>query len=234
MNTMICSLCGIEKDELEFRMNGKYRRKMCHDCELKQKSKRDKTEEGRMKSAEWSKKWRRTPLGSAYCREYFKTLRESEDFKDKMRKDPRRKESYRRWMSNPENKSNRAEWYRNKRKIDPRYRVSNGFSRSVRRGLKSGKGGVSWTVMVGYSVGQLMEHLEAQFSQGMTWENYGNEWHIDHILPVSSFSFSSCSDNDFKKCWSLSNLRPMWAIDNLKKGSKIVSVFDKIRGDVDK
>ena len=55
----------------------------------------------------------------------------------------------------------------------------------------------------------------------MSWDNYG-EWHIDHILPDSSFYYVSTEDDEFKKCWALSNLQPLWAIDNLKKSNKII------------
>jgi hypothetical protein len=54
----------------------------------------------------------------------------------------------------------------------------------------------------------------------MTWDNYG-EWHIDHIKPISSFTFETCDDEQFKECWSLENLQPMWGVENIKKGNKI-------------
>ena len=220
MNTRICRLCQKIKDESEFRLNGKYRRTECHLCELELKSLRDKTVEGRRKSADFARKWRRTPEGSAYYKKYFEDLRSSEEFREKTRKDPRIKMSAKRWRSKDGSKKLRAKYYRMKRRKDSRYRVSNGFSRSVRRGLKNGKGGVSWKIMVGYSVDQLMKHLEKQFLPGMTWKNYGRIWHIDHILPVSSFCFEKCEDDGFKRCWDLSNLRPLWARENLKKGNK--------------
>ncbi len=69
---------------------------------------------------------------------------------------------------------------------------------------------------MGYSVTELMKHLEQQFTDGMSWDNYG-EWHIDHIRPVSWFKFKSTDDKEFKDCWSLTNLQPLWARDNLSK-----------------
>lgn len=65
----------------------------------------------------------------------------------------------------------------------------------------------------------LMNHLESLFQPGMSWDNYG-DWHIDHIKPESSFDYSSYEDLEFKECWCLSNLQPLWKIDNLKKGAK--------------
>ena len=64
-----------------------------------------------------------------------------------------------------------------------------------------------------------MQHMEAQFKPGMSWDNYG-EWHIDHIKPKAKFEFSSAHDEGFKACWSLSNLQPTWASDNSRKSDK--------------
>jgi len=73
---------------------------------------------------------------------------------------------------------------------------------------------------VGYSLDELKLHLESQFTEGMSWENYG-KWHIDHIIPLSSFDIQNYDDKSFKKCWSLENLQPLWAEDNLKKSNKV-------------
>lgn len=70
-----------------------------------------------------------------------------------------------------------------------------------------------------FTLVELMNHLESKFQKGMSWNNYG-EWHIDHIIPESSFNYTSCTDKDFLICWSLDNLQPLWAKDNLQKGAK--------------
>ena len=52
----------------------------------------------------------------------------------------------------------------------------------------------------------------------MTWSNYGfYGWHIDHIELDCSFDYKSVNDKEFQKCWSLENLQPLWAEDNLRK-----------------
>lgn len=69
---------------------------------------------------------------------------------------------------------------------------------------------------LGCSKEELIQHLESQFSEGMTWENWSlNGWHIDHIRPISSFDLSDPAQ--VKECFHYSNLQPLWAIDNLKK-----------------
>ena len=74
--------------------------------------------------------------------------------------------------------------------------------------------------LVGCSLSELKKHLEKQFKEGMSWGNhslYG--WHIDHIKPVSSFNLIDIDEQ--KKCFHYTNLQPLWAEDNLSKGSKI-------------
>ena len=75
--------------------------------------------------------------------------------------------------------------------------------------------------ILGYTIEDLYRHLESQFTEenGYTWDNM-DEWHIDHIRPVSSFDFDSTDHPDFKKCWALNNLQPLWAFDNMSKGDK--------------
>jgi len=73
--------------------------------------------------------------------------------------------------------------------------------------------GCYWERQLGYTREQLRQHLESQFQEGMDWDNFGTGWHIDHIKPVSSFKLE-----EFKECWSLDNLQPLWAKDNMSKG----------------
>ena len=54
----------------------------------------------------------------------------------------------------------------------------------------------------------------------MTWENQGSYWHIDHIKPKSLFEYDSIDHPEFKKCWSLDNLQPLEAKENMRKNNK--------------
>jgi hypothetical protein len=70
--------------------------------------------------------------------------------------------------------------------------------------------------LVGCGKEELIAHLESQFTDGMTWENYGYYgWHIDHIRPCSSFDLTI--DGEQEKCFNYTNLQPLWAKDNLTK-----------------
>jgi len=73
---------------------------------------------------------------------------------------------------------------------------------------------------LGYSIQDLYKHLESQFEDRMNWDNYGSgsgKWCIDHRIPDSWFEYSSYEDYDFKKCWALENLKPMWFDKNSSK-----------------
>jgi len=113
-------------------------------------------------------------------------------------------------------------YQKEKRHTDPIYKLISNFRTAIYIVLKENKLDkyTNYFNMVGYSTEQLKKHLEEQFTDGMNWENYG-EWHIDHIKPISSFEFDSSEDEQFKVCWSLDNLQPMWGIENIKKGNKI-------------
>ena len=73
--------------------------------------------------------------------------------------------------------------------------------------------------IVGYTHDNLKQYIESQFKDGMSWSNYG-EWHIDHIRPISSFNYTTTDCADFKKCWALENLQPLWDRDNRRKSNK--------------
>jgi 5-methylcytosine-specific restriction endonuclease McrA len=85
--------------------------------------------------------------------------------------------------------------------------------------LLAGKGGRSTEELIGYTVSDLRDHIERQFLRGMTWDNYG-EWHIDHIVPLSSFTITGPDDPELRRAWALTNLRPLWATENLQKHKK--------------
>jgi 5-methylcytosine-specific restriction endonuclease McrA len=71
----------------------------------------------------------------------------------------------------------------------------------------------------GCSYDEFKIHIESQFTDDMSWDNYGLKgWHIDHIKPLSGFNLDS--QCELKKAWHYTNLQPLWAEDNLKKGSK--------------
>ncbi len=116
-----------------------------------------------------------------------------------------------------------------RRKTDVCFRLRMNVSRSIAQALRkraSRKCG-SCLQRLPFSVQELKAYLEKQFEPWMTWENYGVfeenclKWHIDHIIPHAAFHYTTMDCEEFRKCWSLANLRPLEAKENLKKGAKL-------------
>lgn len=123
--------------------------------------------------------------------------------------------------NNPEYRQSRIDYERNRRREDPKYRLAARTRTAVWTCLKEANVAKyrSTFEILGYTLEELMSHLESKFTEGMTWENYG-EWHVDHIIPMSKFEFTTTDDHEFKLCWSLENLQPLWEFDNLSKGAR--------------
>lgn len=92
-------------------------------------------------------------------------------------------------------------------------RLRNRVKMALTRGLRSGK---FWD-LTGCTIGELLEHIERQFTSGMSWENRG-QWHLDHIRPCASFDLSDPEQQ--RACFHFTNLQPLWARDNLAKGAR--------------
>ena len=88
------------------------------------------------------------------------------------------------------------------------------------KALRGDAKGASFFSALGYSLDDLKSHLERQFLPGMSWANMG-QWHLDHILPLSKFDIERVGDEQFQLAWAMSNLRPLWAKDNIRKAAKV-------------
>jgi hypothetical protein len=82
--------------------------------------------------------------------------------------------------------------------------------------IKDGKKSRSSSKIIGCSWSDFKLHIETQFKDGMTWDNHG-DWHLDHIIPLSSAK----TEEEVYKLNHYTNLQPLWAEENLKKGDKI-------------
>ena len=117
------------------------------------------------------------------------------------------------------------EYHRNKRANDPKYRLNINISAAIRQSLKGNKGGRHWETLVRYTLTQFEKHMERL---GAKIEDHGRgpgKWEIDHIIPQSVFNFTRPGDEDFKRCWALSNLRPLWGYENQAKQAKLERHF---------
>ena len=112
---------------------------------------------------------------------------------------------------------------RNRRANDPAFALLCRM-RSRLGGMAKGRAGRRTVELLGYSVDELRRHLERQFLRGMSWENMG-EWEIDHIIPVAAFNIKTVDDPDFRACWALTNLRPLWKDQNRAKNAKVLTLL---------
>lgn len=120
------------------------------------------------------------------------------------------------YLKNNKAKTNSYQrFYRSNTSVKLNINIGNQL-RQTMLGMKKGK---KWFEIVGYDVSALTNRLQSLFADGMSFDNYG-AWHIDHIRPISSFDFSKNPFDVAKECWDLSNLQPLWAKDNLQKGSR--------------
>ena len=113
-----------------------------------------------------------------------------------------------------------------RRKEDPYFVLKNRMRCLMWQNLRETKNGRRWQDLTGYSIEKLKRHIEKQFTDGMTWEKFLNgEIHIDHKIPTTAFNFTKPEHRDFKRCWALKNLQPMWASENISKGNKLEKHF---------
>lgn len=95
------------------------------------------------------------------------------------------------------------------------FSVRTRISISLKNNFKRRKDRRHWEILVNFTLEELKIHLENKFINGMTWENYGSYWHVDHVKPISL-----C--DSFEETWALSNLQPLKGFDNLSKGNRYI------------
>jgi hypothetical protein len=195
-----CKKCGEVKplSAFAFRSDSKTYR---HDCKSCRKAERSAYyQENKSTVSEQCRLWRERN------RARFKASQSAyyENNKDDFRR--RNKE----WVS--KNKVKLARWARDRRKR-PYYKLREAHRSLLRRTMAGDNSGL------GYTRDDLRRHMEALFTDGMSWENHG-EWEIDHIKPVKAFWDEGVTDPKIVN--ALSNLQPLWKSDNRKKSSKWV------------
>jgi hypothetical protein len=136
----------------------------------------------------------------------------------------------------PERKAKRNLNFQNRRQNDINFQLRQDVANSVRAAIKrngSSKNGSSIKKHLPYTIEELKAHIESFFEPWMSWDNQGKydpdtwndlddstkTWQLDHIIPHSTFHYTSMEDQAFKDCWALSNLRPLSAKQNLLDGT---------------
>jgi len=226
MKIKICSKCKIEKELNCFHRDKQKKDGFEFQCKECRKEYRKKNEQ-KIKERYQKNKEKK----SEYAKEYYKNNKEKCNQRDKIWYSNNREKKLEKgkdWERNNKEKRNIyfSKYYKNKRKTDLNYKIKQNESRRIRIALKNEKKLYSTIESLGCTIDFLRKHLEQQFychpisGEMMTWENYGRLWHIDHIKPLCSFDLTN--KEQYLKAFHYTNLQPLWAEDNLKKGNKIL------------
>jgi len=233
----VCSKCKVEKPVGEFYKRegniGGYRYD-CKECviiavaiwhnknRIKTREYVRRYESKNLKACEERhKRWELRNPGkrSEYAKRWRKKHPEKSDAANKLWK-----------KNNPDKVREKNKRYSDKKRSTTKGALEHRMSELVRNSLRKSKGGRRWKDLVGYTTDELKNHLESLFTEGMTWDLFvQGKIHIDHVFPLSRLYFTGTDDPTFKFAWSLENLQPLWAKDNLIKHNKI-SVEQKGRG----
>jgi hypothetical protein len=169
-------------------------------------------------------------------KEYFKEKNrkkfwQNAEYRKQLMNDPIRKENYNRTarlgrkkykQEHPFEFAQRRQKYIKKRLAnDIDYRIKKSLQTRITSSINGNKLYNHSIDLLGCSIIDVRKHLEKQFQKGMTWDNWGVfGWHIDHIIPISSFDFTKKEDQ--YRCWHYTNLQPLWWLDNIMKADKII------------
>ena len=134
----------------------------------------------------------------------------------KSRNKERVAELQRDWM---ERNQPKMKEYRRRLRKNPQYRAASNLRKRVRDLLRTKA--ERYSSLLGCSASFLHTYLESQFKKGMSWENYGTAWHIDHIEPCARFDLTNKEHR--KRCFHYTNLQPLWVQDNLIKSDRILN-----------
>lgn len=141
---------------------------------------------------------------------------------DAWHSDPKNREkrnaTQRRYNKTEERRLYRRNLRRRQREYDINYRILCSLRTRLNSALKGLNKSNRTIELLGCDIDFLRLHLAAQFTDGMNWANYG-KWQIDHVIPCAEFDLRD--PNQQHQCFNFSNLKPMWAIENAKKGSKV-------------
>jgi hypothetical protein len=112
-------------------------------------------------------------------------------------------------------------WHRSRMAMKPHRKAVDNLRTRFKSLVKTVKGGGSScrSNLIGCTTVQLRIHLESQFKRGMTWENYGTRWHVDHIIPCAAWDHTD--QEQVRRCWHWTNLRPLDAKKNMEKSDTV-------------
>jgi len=228
-----CRKCGIEKELNEFHKDKNFKdgvRAQCKICCLKEANKRylKDSEKYRNKAQIYYKNNKELINEKERKREskkkwYEKNKKRILEEHKKQREDESKKERNKRLEYHKnyfqKNKVIIYKYIKNRKENDCMFLLNSRISNGIKKALKRNKNGNHWEDLVGYTINELIEHLE-EISEFTIQDLLEKDLHIDHIIPKSLYNFENYKDEEFKKCWNYRNLRIISAKENLNKRDK--------------
>jgi hypothetical protein len=241
METKICCRCNIEKDIVDFN-NSKRNKdgksgicKLCNNNRGKtyRTKNPDKIKEQTLtkyykdveKSRERNNLWNKNNSEKLYKLRKLNIEKKREYDKQYRIINKEKRNEYKK-MYSEKNRDKINQYYTNRKKIDPLFKLSHLVRCRIYvfLKLKNINKSIKTFEIVGCSPEFLKKYLEKQFTEGMSWELMGQHIHIDHIIPLSS---ANTEEEIYNLC-HYTNLQPLWAKDNLVKGTKLPHIYSKI------
>jgi len=231
----ICTKCKQEKELADFYKDNNYSDGMSAWCK---KCKTEYAKQYRLKNKDKIQRYRDIHLEDMkqYRELYREEIKEGHVKRKEKRKQYRLENkdkiriSIKKYKTKNKHKLNKSvnNYRKQRRKTDVNFKILCNLRNRLYFTIKHNTKSASTKELLGCTVKFLKRYLEARFTEGMTWSNYGTgyngkglkEWHIDHIRPCASFDLSKESEQ--RKCFHYSNSQPLWAKDNWNKSDSIL------------
>ena len=238
MKTIFCPNCKKLKHKTDFSKNKNRKNGLqiwCKKCvanyyqenkKILSKKHKEYNKKNKEKISTQKKRWRENPKNKRRLKKlritWLKNPKNKERIKlsKKKYRDKNRvkiRKINKKYRSKKSNKRKKYIKIKNRLKTDTKFRLLTNLRRRIHKALKLNQKSLSTMMLIGCEIDYLMYHIQEQFKDGMTWDNYGL-WHIDHIKPCAKFDLSKPSEQ--RKCFNYTNLQPLWAEENLKKGNR--------------
>lgn len=225
--TKECLKCKIEKEISEYFYNKTYSKyfNLCKTCENKRSllyyKEYEKRKSYKEKHCLASKKYDSSPKGKKQRKKWLKNNRKRVNLSKKKYREKNKqkiKEKRRIYLSKPTVIKNINLRNRKRRKQNIQYKLRTNLSKRIHNALKGNNKSIFTMILLGCSIENFKKHLESQFIDNMSWENYGlgeNKWNIDHVLPCELFDLTN--EKQQLACFNYKNTKPMWSSQNISK-----------------
>lgn len=216
MKSKKCSKCDQVKSYKKFHKHKNNPDGYAYGCkECRKKYRKENKSDIEKKRAEYLKRPEVQQRRKERRKEYYENNKEKEL--------KRNREYYRK---NRKSEIQRVNEYQiQRRKEDEEFRLICNLRGRIKKVISRNDRSKSTKKLLGCSINKFKQHLEDQFQEGMTWDNYG-EWHIDHVIPCNMFD-QTC-EYQRAVCWHYTNMQPLWAEDNISKSDKIPNLLNNI------